>query len=192
MLCLSVAYCFSCNISYAKENEHTTTNRIAHTVIKILVEQPNTIEHWTQNRVYLNPSRIAITRQGVFTCTSDSIVEIPSFAVDNNGLYLLCSTSEVNAAAQEHYDNATQSLIEFFGHACGAGATIEIPPVSIFEGYKAVQALKDAASEYIRGLQEEGKILPGVPPANLPAPRSTAQPNFDTPPINLPPIRGIQ
>ena len=183
--------------AFARELDDTTTDKVAHTVIKILIEQPNTIEHWTQNRIYLDPSRVTVTRQGVFTCTSDSILEIPSFAIDDYGLYLLCSSSEVIEAAQQHYDNALQSMVEFLKHAAQAGGSIVIPPLAIYEGYNAVQALKNAATEYVKGLQEDGKIIEGIPSEYLPKQEfsnipPTNQPQFNAPPINLPPIRGMQ
>ena len=57
--------------------------------------------------------------------------------------------------AQKHYDNARDALIDAIGHSAAAGATIEIPPLAIYEAYQAIEAWKTMGSEYDQGLECE-------------------------------------
>lgn len=56
-----------------------------------------------------------------------------------------------NKEAQEHFDRAKEALGEALMHSAGAGLSIEVPPVAVYEAYKAVQSWQEMASEYKQG-----------------------------------------
>lgn len=124
-------------------------------VLQIIAEQPDSIEDWVEDRVYLSPQRIAITRRGAFLYRKASIIPLPPFAVDQKGIFIQCKKEGVSKEAQEHYDKAKEALIDAIGQSIGAGLTIECPPLAIYEGYRAVESWKEAAREYNAGMASE-------------------------------------
>lgn len=138
----------------------------ARNILQIFEEQPDAIEGLVGDRIYLAPQRIAITHRGAFLCHRNSMIPLPSFALDQRGIFVRCKKSETNQEAQEHYDKALEALIDALGHSIGAGATIvDIPPLGIYEGYKAVEAWKEAGREYHAGVEaeERGTYTPPEP-----------------------------
>ena len=130
-----------------------TINESAEATVKILLEQPESIEIWKDNKVYLAPEKIVVLREGVFVHAQHSDVRIPSFAIDDQGVFILCSKEE----AQEHYDRAWEALRDAVGHSIGAGAAfaIEQPLVGVYEGYRAVEKYKEFGREYSQGVEAE-------------------------------------
>jgi hypothetical protein len=62
---------------------------------------------------------------------------------------MLCSKEDAEKEAQEHYDNAVDSVLEALQHSMNAGlGIIQCPPIAIIEIYQACEAWKDAAHEY--------------------------------------------
>lgn len=137
------------------EEEIHKTQIVASKVLQIIEEQPDAIEDWVEDRIYLSPQRITITRQGAFLYQKASAILLPPFAMDQKGIFIQCKKEDVSQEAQEHYDRATEALIDALGHSMGAGLTIECPPLAIYEGYKAVEAWKEAAREYNAGVAAE-------------------------------------
>lgn len=147
----------------ADQNIQTLKHQlITQTLLKILKEQPETIEYWIGNRFYIDPMRMFVTPQGIFAYDEHSLVLIPSLAMDEFGPFLLCDNAQVNAEAQKHYDSAGRNFWKGVAHSAAAGAYIEIPPLAIFEGYQAVEAFKQSAAEYFEALKLDGALLPGL------------------------------
>lgn len=128
---------------------------VARTVLQILEEQPDSIEDWSGDRIYLNPERIHVSRNGVFVSNRRSKVMLEAFAVDKRGVFIRCQKEHVSKEAQDHYDRAREALIEGIGHSAAAGVSIEIAPVAVYEGYQAVESFKEAAREYNAGVECE-------------------------------------
>ncbi len=127
----------------------------ARSILEILEHQPASIESWVEDRVYLCPERIEITREGAFVSDWNSAIPIPSLALDQNGPFILCSREEVNKEAQEHYDRAGRALFEGFVHSAYAGLNIECPPIAIYEGYQAFRSFKEFGNESWAGHEKE-------------------------------------
>jgi hypothetical protein len=123
----------------------------ARTVVEILEYQSDSIENWIDDRVYLCPARIEVARDGVFISDANTAIPLPPFALDEKGVFILCSREE----AQEHYDRAGRALIEGFGHAVAAGASAECPPIAIYEGYQSVRSFLEFGNEYSKGYEKE-------------------------------------
>lgn len=71
---------------------------------------------------------------------------------DEGGLFLYCSSEELEKEAREHFDNARDAFIDGVGHAAVAGITVEIPPVAIYEGYQSAKSFIKMGEEYTAGL----------------------------------------
>jgi hypothetical protein len=123
--------------------------------VRILFEQPESIETWKSDRVYLIPGRIVVSADGVYVCARNSRVKIPSFNFDDQGVFIFCSKEE----AQKHYDRAWEALRDAVGHSMGAGAAIiaEQPLIGVYEGYRAVEKYKEFGREYSQGMESEGR-----------------------------------
>ena len=136
----------ACARAHATFEEGSLQERTANAVVQVLLDQPDSIEEWKGDKVYVLPERIRITKSGAFLCRACSCVQIPSFAIDNRGVFLLCSKKE----AQEHYDRAWEALKDAVGHSVGAGAALvaEQPLIGVFEGYRAVEKWKEFGREY--------------------------------------------
>lgn len=129
--------------------------------VRILLEQPDSIEAWKNDKVYLTPERIAVRREGVFVRAQNSNIKIPSFAVDAQGVFILCSKEE----AQDHYDRAWEAFRDAIGHSIGAGAAFaaEQPVIGVYEGYRAIEKYKEFGREYSQGAEAENKGTKGDP-----------------------------
>ncbi|MBP9777424.1 MAG: hypothetical protein KBD36_06265 [Alphaproteobacteria bacterium] len=122
---------------------------IANTCVKIIIEQPESVEAWIDDRLYIKPDRIHLKKQGIFIEDENSSIALPSFKFDENGPFMLCSKEDAEKEAQDHYNRAIERLIEAFAHSIGVAAgLVSIPPAAICEGYFAVEAWIDAAREY--------------------------------------------
>lgn len=117
------------------------------TCMKIIIEQPQSVEAWVNDRFYIKPSNLHMKKQGVFVEDEDSSIALPGFGYDQNGPFLICSQEDAKEA-QEHYDRAMHKLLEAFAFSMGTAAGLAIPPAAIIEGYFAVEAWIDAAREY--------------------------------------------
>ena len=67
----------------------------------------------------------------------------------------------MNQEAQKHFGQAREALFQALGHSAAAGASIEIPPLMIYEDIQAVDSWKEASKKYNEGikLQDEAKEL---------------------------------
>ncbi|HSX04336.1 MAG TPA: hypothetical protein VLG76_06375 [Rhabdochlamydiaceae bacterium] len=156
-LCPCIAAVFFLMSQKAEAENSLNLKKIgrARTVLEILEYQPDSIENWIEDRVYLHPERIEVKREGAFISDWNTSIPIPSFALDQNGVFILCSREEVNREAQAHYDRATGAFLEALGHAAAAGLNIECPPLAIYEGYKSVEAFKEWGREYSAGVERQ-------------------------------------
>jgi hypothetical protein len=58
---------------------NTRSHKLAQTCLQIIQEQPQSIEAWIDNKVYLNPSKIRLTKKGIFLQEETSTIELPAF-----------------------------------------------------------------------------------------------------------------
>lgn len=138
------------------ENENLCELKDSTQILRIIEEQPDSVEGWVGDKIYLASYRIAITRRGAYLCNRESRILLPAFALDQNGIFIRCKQKDVGPEAQAHYDRAKEAFLDALGHSAAAGAAIaDLPPVGIYEGYKAVQAWKEAAREYNAGVECE-------------------------------------
>ena len=132
----------------------------ARTVLEIMEHQPDSIEIWTGDKVYLCPERIQVKRTGVFVNNRESSIQIPKFFSDENGIFMKCSVEEVNQEAKEHFDKAWEALIDAAAHAAAAALFVEqCPPLAVYEGYKSVEAFKTFGNEYSAGVDCESNTI---------------------------------
>lgn len=62
------------------------------------------------------------------------------------------SNLKIDLETKNHFDNASNAVIQFFGHSAGAAASIEtMPPLAIIEIYNATNSMIEACSEYNKG-----------------------------------------
>jgi len=73
----------------------------------------------------------------------------------NNPLSYFDPDGRISEKAQEHYNNATDAIIEAIQHSMVAGLSVPIPPVALIEAYKATKCWIEAATEYNAGCHEE-------------------------------------
>jgi hypothetical protein len=133
MLLLSAGNMYA-STAGTQQNPVTDISRATEATVKILLEQPDSIEAWQSDRVYLVPGRIVVSRDGIFVCAQRSHVKIPSFAIDEEGVFILCSPEE----AQAHYDRAWGAFREVLGQTAGSGTgnVDNLPIVGVYEGYR--------------------------------------------------------
>jgi hypothetical protein len=140
---LSLAFTMTTHADEDHSHEQVTT------FLRILEEQPESIEAWIGDRVYLKPDKVHLTRRAVLLQDGISLIPLPAFAYDQNGLFMLCSREAAQKEAKDHADRAVGALIDAVGHSAAAGTLIDFcPPVAVYEGYKAVESWKEAAREY--------------------------------------------
>lgn len=153
--CCTVSSAVFCGVSTRSKSERIEA------VVRILQEQPDSIEGWCQDRVYIYPERITINKGGVFVCKQNLSVQIPSFAIDDHGVFVLCTQAE----AQEHYGKAGEAFRDAVGHSLGAGAAFaaEQPVLGVYEGYRAVEKWKEFGREYHAGVDAERESSGTVP-----------------------------
>jgi len=138
-----------CNDYKAKDN--SPGRETASEILRILKEQPESIEACGIGRVYIRPDRLHITRKGVYLKREHSSVPISRFAFDEKGIFLPCSAQELSHEAKEaneHFDRAVEALIEAVVHSISVGAVVEVPPLAIYEIYQASQNFIEAAKQY--------------------------------------------
>jgi len=157
-------YTFICSAVFGQihliEKDDTTAKavtNVAAKVLQIIEEQPEAIEDWIEDRVYLAPHRIAVTHRGAFLHHRSSAILLPPFAMDEKGIFILCKKKDAEQEALEHYDRGKQAFLEVLEHSIYSGISIECPPIAIFEGYRAVEAWKEWAREYRAAREEEEK-----------------------------------
>ena len=75
----------------------------------------------------------------------------------NNPLSYIDPDGRTSEEAQKHFDNATEALIQAFGHSFAAGVSAEIPPLALFELYNASKCWIEAATEFNAGCRENEK-----------------------------------
>lgn len=122
-----------------------------------MISQPESIEAWKGDRVYLTTDRIHITHTGAFICNERSHVRLHHFAYDCNGLFIQCSQEE----AQEHFDKSREALFDGIGHSMASGVLFAegVIPLGVYEGYKAMESFKDMGKEYSEGMAAEGNSI---------------------------------
>lgn len=156
------------NISgFANVQRKGNVSKNIYAILKIIQEQPDAIEGWIEDRVYITPSRIAVTYDGVFLHHRESIITLPSYVFDEDGIFVRCENDQENKEAQEHYNKAKEALLDAIGHSFGAGISIDgCPPLALYEGYKAIQSWKEAAKEYNAGVECEQRGTYSSPEPN--------------------------
>jgi hypothetical protein len=103
------------------------------TVLQILDEQPDSIEEWLEDKVYLNPERIYLTRQGAFCCKKRSVIPLPSFEFDGNGIFISCSQQDIIRQTQAQYGKIFDTLRHALGNLNSIEQEIHFPEVPSFE-----------------------------------------------------------
>ncbi len=134
----------------AAQRESVTLQRYVGAIktLQIFREQPDSVEAWIDDKVYLAPERMAVTRKGVLLCKDRSMIMLPSLSLDDKGVFIQCREEDLSREAQEHLDRAKDAFVDALESSIGAGLAIECPPVAAFAGYNAVQSWKEWAREY--------------------------------------------
>lgn len=144
----------------AESTADATKIESALAVLEIMENQPDSIERWAKDKVYLRPERIDVRRDGVFVNDRRSLIRVPKFYLDKNGIFIHCAVIEGNKDAQEHFDRAREAFIDGLGHAGAAGILLEqCPPLAVYEGYKSVEAFKEFGREYSAGVECESNTI---------------------------------
>ena len=148
-------------ISFASEGyENSSSSKtVSKKIVEVFVKNPYSVKNWDNDKLYFFSEEVLITNHGLLVSGGQHYpVLLPTYGVDQKGLFVLCNQKEVSKEAEEHYENAVRSFLEALGYSAAAGAAIEIPPIAVFEAWKAIESWIEMGREYREGKEAEDRF----------------------------------